>query len=134
VVCHEIINNGWEKVALLGTKWTMNGPVYEKALSRRSLERMIPDDATQEFIHASIFDELCISVFNPGTVDGYTTAIDKMKDNGAECVILGCTEIPLIINETNSSLPVLDSTRLLAKYAVKVAMGNDKLPSLGWIA
>jgi aspartate racemase len=66
-------------------------------------------------------------------VDGFRSAIDALKGEGAECVILGCTEIPLIINEENSSLPTLDSTRLLARDAVRLAMSGDVIPGKGWI-
>lgn len=133
VVCDEIVANGWERVALLGTNFTMTGYVYENALAARGLKKMIPDENTRTFIHNAIFDELCMSVFNPSTVDGFRSAIDKLKGEGADCVILGCTEIPLIINEENSSLPTLDSTRLLARDAVRVAMSGEVIPRKGWI-
>ena len=133
VVCNEIVANGWKKVGLLGTNWTMNGPVYAQALGARGLQKLIPDEATRNFINKSIFDELCMSVFHPETVNGFISAIESLKKEGADCVILGCTEIPLIITTENSPLPVLDSTRLLAKYAVKVAL-DEKPPShQGWI-
>ncbi len=133
VVCNEIVANGWNKVGLLGTNWTMNGPVYAHALESRGLQKLVPDEPTRNFINKSIFDELCMSVFNPKTVDGFISAIDRLKNQGADCVILGCTEIPLIITEKNSPLPVLDSTRLLAKYAVKVALEDRDFPESGWI-
>ncbi|NNF07526.1 MAG: hypothetical protein HKN21_12260 [Candidatus Eisenbacteria bacterium] len=74
-------------------------------------------------------------IFEPSTTKMFGTAIDDLRDQGAECVILGCTEIPLIITQENSSLPVLDSTRLLAKYAVREAIHGKATPaSNGWIA
>lgn len=111
----------------------MTGSVYDNALARYGLEKMIPDAQTRTFIHNAIFDELCVSKFIPATVDGFINAIDALKDAGAECVILGCTEIPLIITQENSPLPALDSTRLLAEYAVDVAISGAELASSGWI-
>jgi aspartate racemase len=133
VVCDEIVRNGWKKVALLGTEWTMTGEVYANALASRGLERVIPGDAARAFIHNAIFEELCMSVFNVDTVAGFVETIQALKDEGAECVILGCTEIPLIINEENSPLPTLDSTRLLACDAVRWATSGRALPSSGWL-
>jgi aspartate racemase len=133
VVCHAIAAKGWKRVALLGTNWTMTGSVYENALAMRGLEKMIPDDRTRDFIHNAIFDELCLSKFNPDTIKGFINAIDTLKNEGADCVILGCTEIPLIITQENSPLPALDSTRLLAEYAVNIALSDETLPLAGWI-
>jgi aspartate racemase len=107
--------------------------VYEKALASRRLERMIPDAKTRTFIHNAIFEELCLSVFNPDTVEGFIAAIEALKKEGADCVILGCTEIPLIITPENAPLPALDSTRLLAEYAVRLALSSQSLPGKGWI-
>lgn len=133
VVCHEISRQGFSQVGLLGTNWTMNGPVYEKAMSTMQLQKIIPSSQTQAFINATIFSELCQGVFKKSTIERYKSAIDELKGQGAECVVLGCTEIPLIISGKNSSLPTIDSTRLLAKYAVDLALVNNQLPKTGWI-
>ena len=134
VVCHEIARHGWKRVGLLGTKWTMTGPVYARALEQRGLERLIPDEDVRQRLNAAIFDELCQGVFTATTTDVFIDAIETLKARGVECVILGCTEIPLIITEANSPLPVLDSTRLLAKAAVREAL-NERPISLaaGWL-
>ncbi|MEO1008673.1 MAG: amino acid racemase [Planctomycetota bacterium] len=134
VVCHEIALRGWTRVGLLGTKWTMTGPVYERTLADRGMERLIPDDAARLALDAAIFDELCNGVFREKTTTRFRGAIDDLRERGAECVILGCTEIPLIINEANASLPVLDSTRLLAAYAIDVALDPEPLAATrGWL-
>lgn len=133
VVCQEIKEKGWKKVALLGTRWTMTGPVYENALKSRGLTRMVPDETIRKKINDAIFDELCQGIFIQKTTDLFIDAIKILKQKGAECVILGCTEIPLIITNENSSLPILDSTRLLAKNAVKLALSENNLVSTGWI-
>jgi aspartate racemase len=135
VVCHEITSHGWKRVGLLGTKWTMTGPVYARALEQRGLERIIPDEPVREHLNTAIFDELCQSIFNAETTQRFVNAIEDLKARGAECVILGCTEIPLIVTEANSPLPVLDSTRLLAKYAVKEAISEAPIEiTSGWLA
>lgn len=134
VVCREITTQGWKRIGLLGTKWTMTGPVYGRALEQRGLECVIPDEAVRERLNAAIFDELCQSIFNEETTQLFLDAIDDLKSRGAECVILGCTEIPLIVNTTNSSLPIVDSTRLLAKYAVKEATSDRPIEiKSGWL-
>jgi len=135
VVCHEIMRRGWKRVGLLGTKYTMTGPVYERALAQRGLERIVPDEPVREQLNTAIFDELCQAIFTPETTQHFVNAIEELKARGAECVILGCTEIPLIVTETNSPLPVLDSTRLLAKYAVNEATSDRPIEiKSGWLA
>ena len=135
VVCQELSRRGWKQVGLLGTRWTMTGPVYERALKQRGLEKLIPDEPTRERINAAIFDELCLGIFNAGTTDLFLRAIEDLKSRGAECVILGCTEIPLIVTEANSSLPAFDSTRLLAQYAVREAISERPIDlKSGWLA
>lgn len=135
VVCHEITMRGWKHVGLLGTRWTMTGPVYEAALKKRGLERLIPDDRMRELLNTAIFDELCLGVFKPSTTDLFISAIEELKCRGADSVILGCTEIPLIVTPANSPLPVFDSTRLLAKYAVQEAISERPIEmNSGWLA
>lgn len=134
VVAREMAETGWKKAALLGTKWTMTGTVYSDALRRRGFNHLIPDERTRSRINEAIFEELCRGEFKPETTDFFLRAIEEMGSNGADCAILGCTEIPLIISQANSSLPVLDSTRLLAKYAVMEALDERPLPSgAGWL-
>ncbi len=135
VVCHEITARGWKRVGLLGTRWTMTGPVYDRALKGRGLERLIPDEPVRERLNAAIFDELCQGIFKAETTDLFLHATGDLKSEGAECVILGCTEIPLIVTPDNSPLPVLDSTRLLAKYAVREALyERPNAIKRGWLA
>lgn len=133
VVCQEIVSNGWTKVGLLGTKWTMTGTVYGDALEKKGLERIIPPESVRSDINTAIFEELCQGIFKPETVQLFLDAIEGLKQEGAECVILGCTEIPLIVTPENSPLPTLDSTRLLAKYAVKLAVFDVSLAERGWV-
>jgi aspartate racemase len=134
VVCREIENHGWKHVGLLGTEWTMTGPVYAKALERRKLQHSIPDESMREKLHRAIFEELCQGIFREETTQLFLQAIDELRAKGADCVILGCTEIPLIVTPDNASLPVLDSTRLLAKYAVFEALNDQPISvGAGWL-
>lgn len=134
VVCREIAANGGTRVGLLGTEWTMTGSVYATALARRGMTRLIPDAAVREELDRAIFDELCMGVFTEATTQRFLEAIAGLRAAGAECVILGCTEIPLIVTPANSPLPVLDSTRLLARAAVRVAVSDRPLsPAAGWL-
>lgn len=135
VVCHELTKQGSKNVGLLGTRWTMTGPVYERALKQRGMARLIPDDTTRKLLNTAIFDELCLGIFKQPTTDLFVGAIDDLKSRGADSVILGCTEIPLIVTPANSPLPVFDSTRLLAKYAVWEAISTRPIEmKSGWLA
>jgi aspartate racemase len=134
VVCLEIERHGWTQVGLLGTRWTMTGPVYAKALSTRGMTCLVPGESTREELNDAIFDELVRGVFTQETTNRFVTAIAELASRGAECVILGCTEIPLIITAENSPLPILDSTRLLAKYAVTEAVREEPVGRRsGWL-
>ncbi len=133
VVCQEAVDNQWKKVALLGTKWTMTGPVYAHQLKKNGLERLIPNEDDRAFINGAIFDELCQGIFKPTTLNRFIRIIEDLKHSGADCVILGCTEIPLLINRENSPLPILDSTRLLSQKAVQIAVSEIELDTQGWI-
>jgi len=129
VVADEAQRRGFRKVGILGTAWTMDGPVYSQALGARGIGWAVPPEGTRAELHRIIMDELCLHKFEPRSVEFYRSAIDALKAEGCDSVALVCTEIPLIINEENSALPVLDSTRLLARAAVDVALGERPLPS-----
>lgn len=132
-MCDRIGERGWSRVGLLGTRWTMTGPVYERQLSERAMERLIPDEPTRAEINRAIFEELCNGDFRPKTTARFVRAIEDLKQQGAECVVLGCTEIPLIISDDNSPLPVLDSTRLLAIEGVAAAIEGRARKCGGWV-
>lgn len=135
VVAAEIRQGGWLRVGLLGTEWTMTGPVYPRILKQHEMSCLVPDEGRRRQLHAAIFDELCQGVFTPETRGEFLAAIDDLRHRGAECVILGCTEIPLIVEPSESSLPVLDSTRLLARYAVREAVAPGACEGTGgWLA
>ncbi|HEY0671006.1 MAG TPA: amino acid racemase [Longimicrobiales bacterium] len=134
VVAQEMAEHGWSKAGLLATEWTMRSTVYADALRRRGFSHIVPDAATRSLLDRAIFAELCLGVFTPETTALFEQTIEDLRSRGADSVILGCTEIPLMISDANSALPVLDSTRLLAKYAVMEAADDRPLVSAnGWL-
>ena len=128
VVAEQAALDGRRKVGILGTDWTMTGPVYPGAFGRRGIGWAIPDEADRGTIHRIIFDELCLGEFRDESRDEYIRIIDKLAAEGCDSVALVCTEIPLLVTPQASPLPVLDSTRLLARAAVAVATGERAMP------
>ena len=129
VVAGQAIADGRGRIGILGTQWTMTGPVYPGALGRRGLGWEIPDEADRALIHRVIFDELCLGEFRDESRADYVRIIERLAARGCDSVALVCTEIPLLIRPEDSPLPTLDSTRLLAKAAVEVALGERPLPA-----
>jgi aspartate racemase len=117
VVAAEAAKRGYRRVGLTGTRWLMEGPVYSKDLVR-------PAAAEREEINRIIMDELVCGQFKPTAVAYFQRVFSEMKEAGCDAVVLGCTEIPLIMNDANSPLPTLDSTRLLARAALHRAVGR----------
>ncbi|MGZ8998848.1 MAG: aspartate/glutamate racemase family protein [Allosphingosinicella sp.] len=128
VVAERALAEGRRKVGILGTEWTMAGPVYPGSLGRRGLEYEVPDAADRKIVHDVIFDELCLGRFTDASRQAYLRIIEKFAQSGCDCVALVCTEIPLLVTPEVSPLPILDSTRLLAVAAVEVALGERSMP------
>jgi aspartate racemase len=129
VVAGTARDNGHKRLGLLGTNWTMEGPVYHRALERAGLEIQIPAPADRQIVHRVIFDELCNGKLPDASRTEYVRIISQLKARGCDAVILGCTEIPLLITPEISPLPTLDSTRLQARAAVAVALGKKPMPT-----
>jgi aspartate racemase len=124
VAAEEAVRRGFRRLALTGTKWLVESAVYPEKLAARGLEVTRPAAAEREEINRIIMDELVCSVFKPEQVAYFQRVIGRLKDEGCDAVVLGCTEIPLIMSDTNSPLPTLDSTRLLARAALRRAVGK----------
>ncbi len=122
VVAEEAVQRGFRCVGLLGTRYLVESEVYPKALTVRGLKYVRPEPAEREEINRVIFGELVLGVFKPEAIAYHQRVISRMKNSGCDAVALGCTEIPLIMNDANSALPTLDSTRLLARAALKRAV------------
>jgi aspartate racemase len=124
VVAEEASKRGFRRLGLTGTRWLVVSEVYPGELSARGLDYARPSDEAREEMNRIIMDELVYGVAKPEGVEYFRAVIDGMKAEGCDAVILGCTEIPLIINDANSALPTLDSTRLLARAALDYACRN----------
>lgn len=121
----KIVEKGIKKVGLLGTKFTMEGDFYKSILKGRyGIEVIVPDDEEREVIHKIIYDELCRGVINVTSREKFKTIINDLVLQGAEGIILGCTEIPLLIRESNVEIPVFDTTTIHVIAAVEFAL-ND---------
>lgn len=129
VVARKAKAEGRRKIALLGTKYTMEGAAYRSAFERHGLDMAIPNAADRELLNTLIFDELCVGQFTDRARAAFLRVIDELKAQGCDAAALSCTEIPLIVTPENSSLPTLDSTRLLAHAAVAVALGKAPPPT-----
>jgi aspartate racemase len=123
VVADQAVARGFRRLGLTGTRWLLESDIYPEKLEARGLEHVRPDAAEREEINRIIMDELVCGVFRPEAVARLQRVIGQMKDDGCDAVVLGCTEIPLIVDETNSPLPTLDSTRSLARAALRRATG-----------
>lgn len=124
VVADEARARGFRRVGVLGTQWLVRSEVYPDALNAVGIEAVRPSDAWRDELGARIMDELVPGRLQTGTVGRFQRAIDALRERGCDAVVLGCTEIPLIINDDNASLPTLDSTRLLARAALRAAVGT----------
>ena len=125
VVADHAAAQGFSCLGLAGTKWLVESDVYPDKLSERALKYIRPVSDEIEHINKLIMDEFVKGVFEPHAVIYFQRVINRMKDKGCDAVILGCTEIPLLMNDHNSPLPTLDSTRLLARAALRRAAGAN---------
>jgi aspartate racemase len=120
---------GVRRVGLLGTAFTMEQDFYVDRLARHGLDVVVPDADDRALVHRVIYDELVLGVVRPESRQAYLGVIDRLVDRGAEGVILGCTEIEMLIGPDDAPLPVFPTTRLHAEYAVAVSLGREKLPA-----
>jgi aspartate racemase len=121
IVADEAARRRFQRVAITGTRWLVESEVYPEKLEASGLEWLRPEPAEREQINRIIMDELVRGVINPESLLVLGRIIERLKDGGCDAVVLGCTELPLILNDGNSPLPTLDSTRLLAREALRRA-------------
>jgi aspartate racemase len=122
-VATEAKNRFFQCVGIIGTSYTMDGPVYKNKLDAVGIHHTIPEKKDRELINKIIFDELVAHRFTEEARIYFTHLIEEMRKSGCDAVALACTEIPLIVTPEMSPLPVLDSTRLLARAALRAALG-----------
>jgi len=129
VVADQAAHNGHTRVGLLGTKYTMEGPVYPRAFATRKIAAELPAKQDRAILHKIILAELVNGVFTERARQEYARIIERLAARGCDAVGLVCTEIPLLVPPDASPLPVLDSTRLLARAAFDAATGRRTLPT-----
>jgi aspartate racemase len=122
-VAAEAKQRGFHKLAVTGTKYTMEGPVYPEKLSAAGIEHLMPNADERARIDDIIMDELVNGIFSDESRKYFQQVIARLAQEGCDAVVLGCTEIPLIIDDSSSPLPTLDSTRILARAATRKALG-----------
>lgn len=122
VVAAEAVQCGYRRLGLTGTRWLVESEVYPEKLEARGLGYVRPAPADRDQLNRIIMEELTYGILRPESEAVFQRVITRMKAEGCDAVVLGCTEIPLLMNDGNSPLPVLDSTRLLARAALQRAL------------
>lgn len=129
IVARVAADRGFRKVGLTGTRWTISGSIYPVALARHGIEAVAPSSDDTETMHGIIFDELVRGVVCSASRDRLIAIVARLAKRGCDSVVLGCTELPLLLDECASPLPTLDSTRLQARAAIDVALGSRPMPT-----
>ena len=120
-----LVKDGIKRVGLLGTRFTMEQAFYKNRLSDKfGIDVVIPDEAEREIVHQVIYTELCLGQINNASCNQYLKIISSLHNQGAEAVILGCTEITLLVQQTQTAIPLYDTTEIHARKAVKLAIGE----------
>jgi len=124
VVADEAHRLGYKKLGITGTKFLMEGPVYPAKLKAKDIEPIIPPLEQRIEINRNIFDELVYAKFLPQTLTYYQRVFQELAQEGCEAIVMGCTEIPLLVKQEHSPVPLLDSTVLQARAALRLATTN----------
>lgn len=131
-VALEAKRQSYGRVGILGTRYLMEGPVYPGKLERYAIDYSLPPSGDRERINTIIFNELVYGIATPESKGYFLSVIRRLKDDGCDSVVLGCTEIPLLVSEADSPLPTLDSTRILARAGLRAAVsGITSRPGTG---
>jgi len=118
----EIKKKGLKKVGLIGTKFAMNKPYYREGLAKYGIKVVVPDEEDQKEVGRVIFEELAYGVLKEESRQNYLAIMERLKKNGAQGVILGCTEIPLLIKQEHTKIPGFDTTTIHAEAAFQHAI------------
>lgn len=129
VVAAQAVGRGFRRLGLMGSRYLLESDVYPEKLGERGLECLPPNPAEREEINRIIFEELVYGIFKPEAILAFQRIMQRMKEEGCDAVVLGCTEIPLVMDDSNSPLPTLDSTRLLARMALRRAVQSRAVPA-----
>lgn len=117
-----LIEQGISRIGLLGTRFTMEQAFYRERLQQRGIEVVVPDSDDREQVHQIIYSELCLGICNPQSKATYLQIVSRLADQGAQGVILGCTEIALLIQQQDTSVPLYDTTTIHAEQAINLAL------------
>lgn len=115
-------NRGFRRLGLMGTRWLVKSEVYPEKLSAQGLQYVRPDPSDVEIVNSIIMDELVRGIHRPESLVLLQEVIQRLADRGCDAAVLGCTELPIVLNDCNAPLPTLDSTRVLARAALEAAM------------
>ncbi|AGK61659.1 aspartate racemase [Archaeoglobus sulfaticallidus PM70-1] len=118
----EIVKNGIKKVGLLGTLFTMEDDFYRDGLKKYGIDVVVPDKKERKFVHDVIFGELCKGIIKKESKSRFLEIISKLVENGVEGIVLGCTEIPLLVKQEDVDIPIFDTTEIHARKAVEMAI------------
>ena len=129
VVAGHAVERGFRCLGLTGTRWLVESETYPDKLAAHGLQYVRPSTAEREEINRIIMDELVYGVFKPEALAYLQGVIGQMREQGCDGVVLGCTEIPLLIDDSTAPLPTLDSTRLLARAALRRAVHGELRPA-----
>ena len=121
IVADEAARRGYRRIGVLGTRWLMDSDVYPAPMDAAGIDAVRPTATDRDEVHSVIMDQLVSGRIEPDAVVRIQRVIERLRDDGCDAVVLGCTEIPIIIDDANSVLPTLDSTRLLARAALIAA-------------
>jgi aspartate racemase len=121
-VAQEAQRQGFKRLGITGTRFLMEGPVYPETFKEYNLTTVIPESGDRQQINSIIFNELVNGIFSESSRLYFNEVIDRLKTQGCDAVVLGCTEIPLLVRPAEAPLPTLDSTRLLARAAIQEAL------------
>lgn len=121
----ELIAQGIKQVGLLGTRFTMEQAFYKDRLMARGIAVVVPDQADRDVVNRVIYDELCLGSIKSESRDQYLDIIDRLQQQGAEAVILGCTEIALLVKQTDTTVALFDTTAIHARQAVRLALAQE---------
>jgi len=128
VVARQAAATGYETVAVLGTRWTMEAALYPRALAAQGIRSQTPRAEDRQVIQQITFDELVKGVFSSAARERFGDIIADLRDRGCDAVALVCTEFPLLVSPKSSPLPTLDSTDLLARAALTTPLDGRELP------
>ena len=122
LTAEELLKKSIKKVALLGTKYTMEQNFYKNRLTEKGIEVIIPNDDDRAVVNQTIYEELCLGIISPSSKKKFLEIIMKLSTQGAEGIILGCTEIGLLVQQQDTKVPLFDTTLIHAKSAALYAL------------